>query len=157
MTDKIKKPRIVQIYAFTAIALIIGSFFIHGCLDIAIEDTYYVIRSSHLVVLIAVLFMLFTLIIWGIEKIHRRLSSLLNWIHYGLTISSFLLIAITTGISVQQPSVHKDYSVLKEFEKTEPLMFMEDWFVVFILTFLSSQSIFFINVIRAFFIKKSNS
>ena len=156
MTKITHMPRIVMMYGLTAIILFIAGFFISGSLDISMHDTYYVISNTLLSVMIALLFCVFALITWGVNKISRRLSPILNWLHYGITIAGFVIIAILSSRITTQIKTFKDYSVYNEIEEYESQMSINEWLVIIVLILILSQLLFLINVIRAFMIKKKS-
>jgi heme/copper-type cytochrome/quinol oxidase subunit 1 len=59
-----------------------------------IHDTYFVIGTNHLIILISVLFGIIGLGYWIVLKANRRLSKWLNLIHIALTFGGILLIWI---------------------------------------------------------------
>ena len=147
-------PRIVLTYGLTALIVLVSSLFISGSIDIAIHDTYVVIAKVHVVLAIALLFVFFSLTIWGIHKISRRLSSVLNWFHYGLTTISLAIIAVLMNELISQPPIYRDYSVFDEIEEYEAQTSVNEWLAIIGVIFIFSQLLFLINIIRAFIVKK---
>lgn len=143
-------------YGLTAIILFIASFFINGSLDISMHDTYYVISNTLLIVMMAFLFFVFALITWGVNKISRRLSPILNWLHYGITLSCFVIIGLFTMSMISQPNTFKDYSVFDEIEEYESSISINEWLSIVVVILILSQLLFFINVSRAFIVKKNS-
>lgn len=154
MTNIIKTPKIVLCYGITAITSFIACFFISGSLDISMRDTYFVISNAHITLMIALLFTLFTLISWGYNKNHSPLSPILNWLHFGLTLFSFIVIAVLTNSTTSQSNPYEDYSVLDTASQNETQMTNDDWLAVFILILIIAQLMFATNIIRAFLIKR---
>lgn len=156
MTMITQMPRIVLTYGLTAIMIFLTSLFVSGSLDIALHDTYFVISKVHIIIVIALLFVLFTLITWGINKISRKLSSALNWLHYGLTIISLVIIVVLMNKITSQPATYRDYSVLGEIEEYEAQMSINEWLAIIGVILILSQLLFLINIIRAFIVKKKS-
>lgn len=156
MTKITQMPKIVLTYGLTAVIILLTSLFIGGSLDIALHDTYFVIAKVHLIITIALLFVLFTLITWGINKISRRLSSVLNWLHYGLTIVSLVTIVVLTNKIAIQTATYKNYSVFDEIEEYEAQMSINEWLAIIGVILILSQLLFLINVIRAFIVKRKS-
>lgn len=149
-------PRIVLTYGLTALIILLTSLFISGSLDIALHDTYFVIAKVHIIIAIGLLFVLFTLTTWGIDKIGRRLSSMLNRLHYGLTIISLVIIIMLTNKLTSQPATYRDYSVFDEIEEYEAQMSINEWLAIIGVILILSQLLFLINVIRAFIVKRKS-
>ena len=142
MTKITQMPRIVLTYGFTALIIVLTSFFVRDSLDIALHDTYFVIAKVHITIAIALLFLIFTLTTWGIDKIGRRLSSMLNWLHYGLTtICLVIIIVLTQKLSIQ-PTTYRDYSVLNEFAEYESSIAINEWHAIILVILISSQLLF---------------
>lgn len=149
-------PTIVLLYGMTAIILLITSFFIDGSLDISMHDTYFIMSHTFLIIILAVLFAVFASISLGVDKLGRRLSPVLNWFHYGITIVCLAIIVVYIKGMTLQPDTYYDYSVLNEIEENESSMSMNEWLIIIVLVFILSQLLFLINVIRAFMIKKKS-
>lgn len=146
-------PRIVLTYGLTALIILLTSFFVSGSLDIAMHDTYFVIAKNHIIIAIALLFMLFTLTTWGINKISRRLSPTLNWLHYGLTTICLVIVIALTHKLTSQPTTYRDYSALNEFKEYESSMTINEWLSIILVILILSQALFLINIISAFIVK----
>lgn len=149
-------PRIELTYGLTALIILLTSFFISGTLDISMHNTYFVIAKVHITIAIALLFVLFTLISWGIYKIGRSLSSMLNWLHYGLTTICLIIIIALTHKLTSQPATYSDYSVFNEFEEYESNMAINEWLAIILVILILSQVLFLINIIRAFIVKRKS-
>lgn len=156
MTKITQMPRIVLTYGLTALIILLTSFFVSGSLDIAMHYTYFVIAKVHITIAIALLFVLFTLTSWGIYKIGRRLSSMLNWLHNGLTTICLVIIIVLTHKLTSQPATYRDYSVLNEFEEYESSMATNEWLAIILVILILSQVLFLINIIRAFIVKRKS-
>ncbi|MBT8184118.1 MAG: cbb3-type cytochrome c oxidase subunit I [Eudoraea sp.] len=65
--------------------LFIGFLMGDALLDFNVHDTYFVVASIHLAYLISIIFGVIALAYWGMHKLNRKLSKLLNLIHIGLT------------------------------------------------------------------------
>lgn len=150
-------PKIVLTYGLTAFIFLVTSFFVNGSIDIAMHDTYVVIAQAHIMITIALLFVLFTLITWGMNKISRSLSPILNWLHYGLTTICLVSIIALTNKLTSQPATHNNYSVLNEFEKYKSNIAMNEWLALILVIFILSQVLFLMNIIRAFIVKRKSS
>jgi cytochrome c oxidase subunit 1 len=149
-------PRIVSIYGLTALIILLTSFLVSGSLDIALHDTYFVIANVHIVLVIGLLFVLFTLIVWGINKTSRRLSSVLNWLHYSITTISLVIIAVFTNKLTSQTTTYRDYSVFDEIENYKSQMSINEWLAIILVILILGQVLFLINIIRAFIVKKKS-
>lgn len=156
MTKITQMPKIVLTHGLTAVIILLTSLFISGSLDIALHDTYFVIAKAHIIIAISLLFVLFTLITWGINKISRRLSPTLNWLHYGLTTICLVIIILITNKLTSQPATYRDYSVLNEFEEYESSMAINEWLAIILVILILSQVLFLINIIRAFIVKRKS-
>ncbi len=149
-------PRIELTYRLTALIILLTSFFISGTLDISMHNTYFVIAKVHITIAIAILYVLFSLISWGIYKIGRSLSSMLNWLHYGLTTICLIIIIALTHKLTSQPATYSDYSVFNEFEEYESNMAINEWLAIILVILILSQVLFLINIIRAFIVKRKS-
>ena len=147
-------PKIVLTYGLTAVILLLTSFFVNGSLDIALHDTYFVISKSQIIIAIALLFVIFTLITWGINKMSRSLSSVLNWLHYGLTMISFVIIVVLINKITSQPITYRDYSAFYEIKEYEVQMSINEWLSIIGVILILSQLLFLINIIRSFIVKR---
>lgn len=149
-------PKIILTHGLTAVLLFVASFFISDNLDISLHDAYYTMSKSLLIVVLAMLFGLFAATVWGIEKIHRSLSPLLNWLHYGITITCILIIAFVSMSSTSQKSIFENYSALDQIGENQSQMSMNEWLAITVSILLLCQLLFIINVIRAFVIQKKS-
>lgn len=156
MTKITQMPRIAVTYGITALIILLTSLFVSGSLDIAIHDTYFVIAKVHIIIAVALLFVLFTLTTWGINKISRRLSPTLNWLHYGLTTICVVIIIALTHKLTNQPATYSDYSALNEFEEYESSMAINEWLAITLVILILSQVLFLTNIIRAFIVKRES-
>jgi heme/copper-type cytochrome/quinol oxidase subunit 1 len=156
MKKIIKMPKIILTHGLTAVLLFVASFFISDNLDISLHDAYYTMSKSLLIVVLAMLFGLFAATVWGIEKIHRSLSPLLNWLHYGITITCILIIAFVSMSSTSQKSIFENYSALDQIGENQSQMSMNEWLAITVSILLLCQLLFIINVIRAFVIQKKS-
>lgn len=149
-------PKIVLAYWLTAFLLFIASFFKGDSLDIAIHETYLVIGNDQLFVLTGILFSIFGLIAWWIDKTSKRLSSVLGWLHYGFTTISLALVTMLANKLKSQSSVYRDYSVFNEIEEYESQESTSEWLVVIGAVLILSQLLLLINIVRAFVIKRKD-
>ncbi len=149
-------PKIILTHGLTAVLLFIASLFISDSLDISTHDAYYTMSKSLLIVAMAMLFGIFAATVWGIEKIHRSLSPLLNWLHYGITITCILIIAFVSMSSTSQKSTFENYSALDQIGENQSQMSMNEWLAITVSILLLCQLLFIINVIRAFVIQKKS-
>lgn len=156
MTKITQMPRIVLTYGITALIILLTSLFVKGSIDIALHDTYFVIAKVYIIIVIALLFVLFTLTTWGINKMSRRLSSALNWLHYGLTMLSLVTIVVLMNKVTSPPSTYRDYSVYDDIENYESQMSINEWLAIIGVVLIISQLLFLINIIRAFIIKRKS-
>lgn len=157
MTKITQMPKIVLTYGLTAFIFLLTSFFVNGRLDIAMHDTYVAIAQAHIIIAIALLFVLFTLTTWGMNKISRSLSPLLNWLHYGLTTICLVTIIALNNKLTSHPATHRDYNVLNQHEEYESSMAMNEWLALIFVIFILSQVLFLMNMIRAFIVKRKSS
>ena len=156
MTNITQIPKIVLTYAATALLILLTSLFTSGSLDIAMHDTYFVVAKIHIIIALGLLFMFFALVTWGIYYQSRRLSTVLNWLHYGLTILSLVVIVVLTNNLTSQTTTYRDYSVYDEIENYESQMSMNEWLAIILVILILSQSLFLINIIRAFIVKRKS-
>jgi magnesium-transporting ATPase (P-type) len=156
MKKIIKMPKIILTHGLTAVLLFMASFFISDNLDISLHDAYYTMSKSLLIVVLAMLFGLFAATVWGIDKIHRSLSPLLNWLHYGITITCILITAYVSISSTSQTSTFENYSALDQIGENQSQMSMNEWLAITVSILLLCQLLFIINVIRAFVIQKKS-
>lgn len=82
------------------------------------------------------------------------MSSMLNWLHYGLTVICLIIIALLIWNTTTQSSTFKDYSVLNEIEEYEYSTSINEWLTIAVLVLVLSQQLFVANIVRAFFINK---
>lgn len=120
------------------------------------HDTYFVVSKAQLIITTALLFAFFAIVTWGIEKMSRRLNSMLNWIHCGLTMICFTSIGVLGSKLLNQSAPYKDYSVLDEIEEYESMMSIYEWLAIIVVILILSQLLFLINIIRAFIVKKKS-
>lgn len=156
MTKIAQIPRIVLTYGLTAVIILLTSLFTSGSLDIAMHDTYFVISKIQIVIALGLLFIFFALVTWGIYFLLRRLSSVLNWLHYGITILSLAIVAVLTNYLASQNTTYREYSVYDEIENYEHQMSMNEWLTAIGVILVLSQSLFIINIIRAFIVKRKS-
>lgn len=156
MTKITQMPRIIVTHGMTALIILLTSLFTSGSLDIAMHDTYFVVSNDQLIIATYLLFSLFALITWGINKMSRQLSSLLNWLHYSFTIICLVIIVVFTNKLTSQPATYRDYSVFDEIDKYESQMSMNEWFAIIGVILILNQFLFLINIIRAFIVKKKS-
>ena len=147
-------PKIVYTYGITAIGLFIMSFFVSGDLDIAAHDSYLVISNAQVVSMLGMVFAMFGVVTWAITKIGRRLSPVLNWTHYGITLACLLIMTTTLRPSTE-PKIY-DYSALENLEEIDSSNIVNEWLAIVLLILILSQLLFVINVLRAFIIKKKS-
>ena len=110
----------------------------------------------NIIIAIALLFVLFTLTTWGMNKISRNLSPILNWLHYGLTTICLVTIIALTNKLTSHPATHRDYNVLNQHEEYESSMAMNEWLALIFVIFILSQVLFLMNMIRAFIVKRKS-
>lgn len=154
MTTTTRIPRIAATHGITALLLLATSLFTNGSVDIAVHDTYFVISHNHVLILIALLYVVFGLITWGMHQLSRRLSPVLNWLHYLITSLSLLLIFVLITTATTQPSSYIDYSVLKENAASPSMIDLNVWVTLLGICFILGQLLLVANVIRGFFLKK---
>lgn len=154
MTKTTHIPRIAATHGITSLLLLATSLFTSGSADIAVHDTYFVISHNHVLILIALLYVVFGLITWGMHKLSRRLSTVLNWLHYLITSLCLLLIFVLLTTTTTLPSTYSDYSVLKENASSPSMMDLNVWLTILGICLIFSQLLLVANVIRGFFLKK---
>lgn len=142
------------IYAITALVFLIIGFVIPGSFEIIDHETFYVVAKSHLLFILAIVYFFFALTLWGISRINRRLSNVLNWIHYLGTMICIIVVSIFMNNVSHKPNTFSDYSVLIELETFENQDITIEWISAFIAVLILFQLVFIGNVIRAFLIKK---
>lgn len=135
---KRKKANIVLAHGITSLFFLGISLFSPGSVDIAVHDTYYVMSTTFVLIIIAALFALFTFILIGIYEMSRPLSPILNWVHFGLTLGP-LVIIILVGF---------------ELVNTRAITSINEWLAILILVIVLSQLVFIANLIRSFLLKK---
>lgn len=150
----IEFPKIVFAYGLTAIIFLVFGIFSEGNYDIAIDDTYIVIAKFQINILIAVLFGFFTIVSWTINAIYRRLSPILNWIHFGITASGIVFIKLMMYDLAAHSNSFKDYSVFEEFNEYESEISINIWISIIFILLIVIQLLFISNVIRSFLIKR---
>lgn len=148
--------KIIFIHSITAGILFALSFFVSGSLDIAVYDTYFVISYAYLIIIMAVLFVIFALTTWIIHQIERKLSPILNGLHYALTCLCVATLVIFLYYPTHQSRAFQDYSVLHDVEYHQPITNSYEWITKVIVILIITQFLFLINVYRAFVIEKKN-
>lgn len=156
MMKSTQMPKIVWTYGATALVLLLVGFFIGDTNDIALHDSYFVVANAQIFSAIGLIFVLFTLVSWGIHKISRQLNQILNWLHYGLTILSLVMIAVLSNNSTSEHSSKQEYSVYDVHENLESQLSINEWLAIIGVILILSQLLFLINIIRAFIIKKKS-
>ena len=149
-------PKIVWAYGATALVLLLVSFFVCGTNDITLHDLYFVVTNAQIFSTIGLIFVLFTLVTWGIHKISRQLNQIINWLHYGLTILSLVIVAVFSNNSTSEHSSKQEYSVYDVHENLESQLSINEWLAIIGVILILSQLLFLINIIRAFIIKKKS-
>lgn len=129
----------VRAHGITSLVFIGIGLFIQGSIDIAVHDTYYVVSNSIVMILIALLFALFALILFGIHKMAKQLSPILNWVHFGLTLGP-LIIIVLVGF---------------ELVDARAITSVNEWIAILILVLALSQLVFIANIIQSFLLKKT--
>ena len=147
-------PKITLTYGLTAGMFLMASLLASDALlDIGMHDTYFVVSYTHILTGLGILFLLFTLVTWGISKLARRLSPVLNWLHYGLTMICLLIIVVLIYKLNSNNFINGDYSVYEVFDKYDSQTTMTDWIGKTGFIFILSQLLFIVNIIRAFVVK----
>ncbi|UII75158.1 cbb3-type cytochrome c oxidase subunit I [Flagellimonas sp. HMM57] len=93
MNKLIEKPHLIFLLAIPII-LLTGILSGDAILDINVHDTYYVITYLHFAILISTFFGIIGIGYWIIQKVGRKLSKWLNWIHIGLTFGGTIVVWI---------------------------------------------------------------
>ena len=143
MNKLIEKP---HLFFFLAIPIIMLAGILRGdqLFDFNVYDTYFVIASFHLAILISILFGIIGIGYWITQKAGGRLSNWLNWIHIGLTLGGTLVLWILnkfyrTGIEENEFNHNLTYSII---------------IVVFLM--IIGQLVFPINIIYGIIKKRNN-
>lgn len=147
-----KLPKIIFAYGIAALISLIIGLFSNGNVeftDLKHNTTYY-FEDAFIFTAIACLFVVFALITWGITKAQFKLSPILSWMHFGLTILSLVVLFYLLHPQPSEPRRYYNYSVYSEFNKPEPFMQPNDWITVSLLLFLLIQFVFLTNMVRAF-------
>lgn len=128
---------------FTAIVLVVASFFTHGMNDFHWHDTYIVISDQIYFLLIAIIF----IFIWGIYYLLRNvlLAKWLTWLHVLSTVG--LIIALSTASFWYNSEVLPKRRVryYNDFEEDNKRLAIV--FIPLIIVFFAGQLAFFINTI----------
>ena len=156
MTKITSFPKIVLFHGITG-ALVFLACFSNGSLDIVTHDSYYVISYSLIFFIYGILFLLFAVIILIIRRIGRRLSRILNWLHYSISLIGFVVmavVAIVSGNPNRASKAYGDYSTLQESQEIIYSDFINELFTLVVLAFIIAQLLFLMNIVRAFVIRK---
>jgi len=83
-----------RIHITAAVAFFVLSYKLPQALDIAINDTYYVISGTFLYVFIGIVYLFFGSIQWKFERSIRPLNPIIVWSHYSVTTLALCLVLL---------------------------------------------------------------
>ena len=140
---------ITIIYGITAIALLIVCLEtdISPTVEIAFGDSYTAFAQKHVLLVLTVLFFIFTLISLVQELSRRPLIRFLSWTHYVLTMISLVSLRYILLVAVA-PNKDIDYSLPENID--EAAQQNADWktpLLAVCIILLAAQAIFLLNVI----------
>lgn len=130
---------LIFIYGITALCFVVSSFFVSGSLDIAFHDTYLVIAHTQILLALALYFAILTLVYRIIFAAGKTMNSLVTWSHYGISMLSFLVMALMTKFAVKTTETYRDYSVLDDVLRHESEISVNEWLTVVVIVFTLSQ------------------
>jgi heme/copper-type cytochrome/quinol oxidase subunit 1 len=145
------------LYGITSLVMFIFCFTDHSApLDIAYHDIYFVISKSHIWLILAGAFLLFTGVSLTLEHLKKPIGKVLFIIHFLTSLLSFVFLFYAFQPE-PLPIHHIDYSVWKDFtpvQKNEyeiPVGYLVLRFVI------ASQMVFIAAVFLAILKKKKNT
>lgn len=97
MNKLIKKPHLI-FWTSIPILILFGILTKADSFGFNVHDTYFVIATNHLIILISVLFGIIGFGYWIMLKANRKLSKWLNLIHITLTFGGILLTWLLTQL-----------------------------------------------------------
>ncbi|WP_104734524.1 cbb3-type cytochrome c oxidase subunit I [Hanstruepera ponticola] len=143
MNKLIKKPYLIFWTSIPIISLL-GFFIKADSFGFNVHDTYFVIATNHLIMLISLLFVIIGLGYWIMEKANRKLSKWLNLIHITLTFGGILIVLILT-------QCYRNEIMEYDFNNNLTLSI-----TLILITVIFGQLIFPINIIRGLIKKLPN-
>src|ERR1044072_160227 len=118
--------------------------------NINIHDTYFVVPSYHISLVVFFIFQFFAFAYYGFGKLNRPLEKRLGYFHYGLTtvtiVSFFILPHLITNLPWR---ITPEYSVLMNSMRTINLLITTS-----VLLFIAAQLLFLINIAITIFKKR---
>ena len=131
-----KRFRKIQfLYFLNALIFCFASLFTTDSIDISLHDTYFVIPTSYILLLLAIPFVVFAITVILMVAIHRPLNIWLSLFHYLIT---------SIGIAYLC------------FPKSNSLSSINEWITIVVILILLAQILFIVNVIRSFVMKPRN-
>lgn len=119
-----RKISMERFYFLVGILLCFFGLFASETLDISIHDTYFVIASTHIFFVCAILYFLFAGISFLFKRVlTRSLNKSMSIIHFVLTTSAIILTYWTflkTSSTNQKPKIYRDYSIYGELDSLPP-------------------------------------
>ncbi len=95
MNKLIKNPHLIFFISIPKI-IIIGILSRDNVFDINVHDSYFVMNYLDFSIMISILFAIIGFGYWIMQKVDRKLSKRLNWVHIGLTFGGTLIVWVLT-------------------------------------------------------------
>ncbi len=141
------------IYFLVGIIFILTSFSTSESLDIAVNDTYYVIAKRHIYIELGFAFIVFAGIIWTFKRINRSLNKTVLLIHFLITTVTMISFVGLVFLIIERsmPKRYTDYSVYDEFNSTSTDFDLNFWLMVVLIVGVLAQVLFVVNMVLSFF------
>ncbi len=143
MNKLIKNPHLIFFISIPKI-IIIGILSRDNVFDINVRDSYFVMNYLDFSIMISILFAIIGFGYWIMQKVDRKLSKRLNWVHIGLTFGGTLIVWVLTKFYRTEIM---DYKFNNNLSLVITLM---------ILILIAEQLTFMVNIICGLTKKKNN-
>ncbi len=143
MNKLIKNPHLIFFISIPKI-IIIGILSRDNVFDINVRDSYFVMNYLDFSIMISILFAIIGFGYWIMQKVDRKLSKRLNWVHIGLTFGGTLIVWVLTKFYRTEIM---DYKFNNNLSLVITLM---------ILILIAGQLTFMVNIICGLTKKKNN-
>jgi cytochrome c oxidase subunit 1 len=144
-------PGIHLLFGFTGLAIfILSEISRHSTYDFNMHDTYLVVPSWHVSLIVFFLFSFFGFVYYGFAKLYRPLGKKLSRVHYCITTLTVLLFFILPYFMNGLPG-----RISSRDSWTDSMEVLNVFITVSFLLFVSAQLLFLINIGMTIFRKKT--
>jgi heme/copper-type cytochrome/quinol oxidase subunit 1 len=143
----------LELYYSLAVVIFISlCFFNSETIDVAIHDTYFVIPTWFINLLIALLFFLFAVVSWIMRRIQKPLNKTMTFIHLILTFVACLTISLSLNKVIEQPTKYLDSTVQSELENS--MTSVANFYIsLSLLLIILATGLYIFNVVKSLFYK----